>query len=221
MEGPERRFVKFGGGASEAQLAWLRGTLAAAAAEGQRVILCCHLALHPGTCPGACLLWNYEEVLEACWQAGNVVATFAGHAHEVIHLHRLGLFTVTHHFVQLFRLSCSLRLSTLPRVMIRGMRGRPARQHIIPSNCWLQDGYAVDDHGVHHRVLSAVVETAPGRDCFGIVSVYSDRLELQGYDRMASATMRFPTQQKRAGKENAEQALLGYGFASQPKMLVT
>ena len=77
--------MKFGGGASDAQLTWLRQTLAAAAAAGQRVILCCHLALHPDTCPGACLLWNYEEVLEACWQAGNVVATFSGHAHKVLH----------------------------------------------------------------------------------------------------------------------------------------
>ncbi len=85
LEGPARRFVKFGGGASDAQLEWLRQTLAAAAAGGQQVIVCCHLALHPGTCPGACLLWNYEEVLQACWQAGNVVATFSGHAHEVLH----------------------------------------------------------------------------------------------------------------------------------------
>ena len=83
MEGPERRFVKFGGGASDAQMGWLRQTLATAAADGQRVILCCHLPLHPDTCPGACLLWNYQEVLEACWHAGNVVATFSGHAHEV------------------------------------------------------------------------------------------------------------------------------------------
>ncbi|CAL8470374.1 g9916 [Coccomyxa elongata] len=164
MEGLERRFVKFGGGASDAQLGWLRQTLAAAAAEGQRVILCCHLALHPDTCPGACLLWNYQDVLQACWQAGNVVATFSGHAHE--------------------------------------------------------DGYAVDEHGVHHRVLSAVVETAPGRDCFGIISVFPDRLELQGYDRLASATMHFLARQKRADKENVEQPQLACSFASQPRVLM-
>ena len=33
--------------------------------------------------PGACLLWNYEEVLSLCRDAGNVVATFSGHAHQV------------------------------------------------------------------------------------------------------------------------------------------
>ena len=33
--------------------------------------------------PGACLLWNYEEVLSLCREAGNVVATLSGHAHQV------------------------------------------------------------------------------------------------------------------------------------------
>ena len=38
--------------------------------------------------PGACLLWNYEEVLSICREAGNVVATLSGHAHQVTCLHR-------------------------------------------------------------------------------------------------------------------------------------
>lgn len=74
-----------------------------------------------------------------------------------------------------------------------------------------QDGYAVDEHGIHHRVLSAVVETTPGRDCFGILSVFEDRLELQGYDRLESAVMQLPKQQQRPqqhakenGKENVQ-----------------
>ena len=45
--------------------------------------MCCHLPLHPGTCPGACLLWNYEEALKICREPGNVVATISGHAHQV------------------------------------------------------------------------------------------------------------------------------------------
>ncbi len=119
MEGPERRFVKFGGGASDAQLGWLRQTLAAAVAEGQRVILCCHLALHPDTCPGACLLWNYQDVLEACWQAGNVVATFSGHAHEVLHHLPSHLFAdapfLTHYNV------CPCCTSKKPLVLNQGL----------------------------------------------------------------------------------------------------
>ncbi len=85
----------------------------------------------------------------------------------------------------------------------------------------MQDGYAVDEHGVHHRVLSAVVETAPGRDCFGIISVFSDRLELQGFDRLASATMQFCAEfcAEPADKENKEQQLLG--CASQPSTVAS
>ena len=39
--------------------------------------------LHPETCVGTCLLWNYEEVLRVLQDAGNVVATLAGHTHRV------------------------------------------------------------------------------------------------------------------------------------------
>ena len=39
--------------------------------------------LHPETCVGTCLLWNYEEVLRVLQAAGNVVATLAGHTHRV------------------------------------------------------------------------------------------------------------------------------------------
>jgi len=39
--------------------------------------------LHPATCIGTCLLWNYEEVLSVLRGAGNVVATFSGHTHRV------------------------------------------------------------------------------------------------------------------------------------------
>ena len=35
-----------------------------AAAQGQRVVVCCHLPLCPGTAPPVCLLWNYEQVLQ-------------------------------------------------------------------------------------------------------------------------------------------------------------
>ena len=82
-EGPARRFVQFGGGISAEQLDWFVQQLADARAADQRVIVCGHLPMHPGTCIGTCLLWNYEEVLQAIWDAGNVVATISGHAHNV------------------------------------------------------------------------------------------------------------------------------------------
>ena len=73
-----RRFVKFGGGVSAEQLAWLGRELAAAEAAGERVVACCHLCFHPDACAPACLLWNYDQVLQAsggrravgvgCWE---------------------------------------------------------------------------------------------------------------------------------------------------------
>ncbi|KAL3130513.1 hypothetical protein ABBQ38_008328 [Trebouxia sp. C0009 RCD-2024] len=90
-EGPARRFVQFGGGISADQLDWLKAQLADAKAANQHVIVCGHLPLHPDTCIGTCLLWNYEEVLQAIWDAGNVVATFTGHAHNVSNTSRLSV----------------------------------------------------------------------------------------------------------------------------------
>lgn len=55
----------------------------------------------------------------------------------------------------------------------------------------LQDGYAVDQHGVHHRVLNAVLETKPGKDCFGWVDVYEDHLDLVGVGELDSQKMTF------------------------------
>ncbi len=77
----------------------------------------------------------------------------------------------------------------------------------------------MDEYGIHHRVLSGVVETAPERDCFGIINVFPDRLELQGYDRLASAIMQFPARQKHIDKENLEELQLAGSFASQPTVL--
>lgn len=49
---------------SAQQLAWLEEELRGCAAAGERVLVACHLAFHPNTCPPACLLWNYTEVLQ-------------------------------------------------------------------------------------------------------------------------------------------------------------
>lgn len=81
LVGVQRRFVEFGGGVSDCQLAWLAGELAAAKAEGQRVIVAGHVPFCPGSCPNTCLLWNYDVVLDLLEGSGVVVATLAGHAH--------------------------------------------------------------------------------------------------------------------------------------------
>lgn len=126
LQGLDRRFVKFGGAAGPAQIAWLRGQLAACRSSGLRALLACHLCLHPATCPPTCLLWNFQEVLDLCAEFGDVVAaTLAGHAHA--------------------------------------------------------DGYFRDPGtGIHHKVCPGVLETPPGSDCYAIVSVWADRIEVKG-----------------------------------------
>lgn len=52
-------------------------------------------------------------------------------------------------------------------------------------------GYAVDSHGVHHRVFEAALECPPNTDAFGYVDVYEDRISLVGTDRMKSTDMVF------------------------------
>eukprot|EP00252_Welwitschia_mirabilis_P007585 TRINITY_DN19113_c0_g1_i2.p1 TRINITY_DN19113_c0_g1~~TRINITY_DN19113_c0_g1_i2.p1 ORF type:complete len:326 (-),score=53.39 TRINITY_DN19113_c0_g1_i2:152-1129(-) len=56
-------------------------------------------------------------------------------------------------------------------------------------------GYGVDSHGIHHRVLEAVLECPPGTDAFGYIDVYNDRISLIGTDRMSSTEMLFPLDQ--------------------------
>jgi len=133
LQGLDKRFVKFGGGISKQQLAWFATELQESRAAGDRVIVCCHLCIHPQTCAPTCLLYNYDAVLDILSKnADVVVATLSGHAHN--------------------------------------------------------DGYHVDpETGVHHRVCQAILETEPGRDCYGIVSVYPDRIEVAGVDAFDSA----------------------------------
>jgi manganese-dependent ADP-ribose/CDP-alcohol diphosphatase len=40
--------------------------------------------------------------------------------------------------------------------------------------------------GIHHIVLAAVLETPPGRDCYGHIEVHADRIVLKGVDTMMS-----------------------------------
>jgi manganese-dependent ADP-ribose/CDP-alcohol diphosphatase len=84
LAGAARRFVDRSGAASAPQLRWLDAQLAAAGAAAERVVVASHLPLHPETAPPACLLWNYDAVLEVLGRHGGVVAaTLAGHAHKV------------------------------------------------------------------------------------------------------------------------------------------
>jgi hypothetical protein len=69
-----------------------------------------------------------------------------------------------------------------------------------------QNGYLVDEAGIHHLVLPAVVETPPGRDACGVVHVHTDRLELRGCDTCMTAICKLKpaaVQRQRAAAEAA------------------
>jgi hypothetical protein len=53
-----------------------------------------------------------------------------------------------------------------------------------------QNGYLVDEAGIHHLVMPAVLETPPGRDAYGTVEVLADRLLLKGVDTCMSAVVK-------------------------------
>ena len=132
----------------------------AADQQGQCVVICSHLPIFPGTCPPACLVWNYEEVLQVLHKhPGVVVASIAGHTH--------------------------------------------------------QNGYLVDDSGIHHMVLPGVVEAPPGRDCYGVVEVFEDRLELKGVDICMSCVCKLPAaavaRQQRSAAVQREQPAAAAG----------
>lgn len=83
LEGLNKRFVKFGGGVSEEQLAWLEGEIAESRRRGEKMIVASHVCFHPGTCVPTCLFWNFEEVLSVLQRNADVVVmTLAGHAHR-------------------------------------------------------------------------------------------------------------------------------------------
>lgn len=88
--------------------------------------------------------------------------------------------------------------STAPGVVVAVMSGHTH-----------QNGYVLDEFGIHHVVLPAVLETPPGRDCFGHVEVYEHGLELHGVDTMMSLSLPFLTPKDMAvGSHRSQQQMV-------------
>ena len=77
-----RRFVPYNGGLGAEQIRWLRGVLSGAAARRERVIVLCHVILHPRACDGSTMAWDFHRALGAIREAGCVVAVLCGHDHK-------------------------------------------------------------------------------------------------------------------------------------------
>jgi len=101
LEGLNGRWVPFNGGVGATQLEWLRAELKRSKENEEKVLIFCHLLVHPKTTSGTgrTLLWNYDEVLEVIQKVGDgcVKCVFSGHQHEGgVHVDELGT-----HFVVL------------------------------------------------------------------------------------------------------------------------
>ena len=74
------------GGVGATQLEWLRAELKRSKENEEKVLIFCHLLVHPKTTSGTgrTLLWNYDEVLEVIQKVGDgcVKCVFSGHQHE-------------------------------------------------------------------------------------------------------------------------------------------
>jgi len=83
LEGLSKRFVGFNGGVDKPQLKWLEQSLRMARENDEKVILCSHQPIHPGSTYPTCLIWNFDEILEIVRKYNDVVmASFSGHAHK-------------------------------------------------------------------------------------------------------------------------------------------
>ncbi|KAE9608543.1 hypothetical protein Lal_00020897 [Lupinus albus] len=82
LVGLERRFLMFNGAVGKEQMTWLDGVLSEATKLKQKVVVCCHLPLHPGSASPVALLWNFDEVIDLIHRYNCVKVCLAGHNHK-------------------------------------------------------------------------------------------------------------------------------------------
>ncbi|XP_059657195.1 manganese-dependent ADP-ribose/CDP-alcohol diphosphatase [Cornus florida] len=82
LVGLERRFLMFNGAVGKEQLEWLDGVLQDATQSNQKVVVCCHLPLDPGSSSKEALLWNFDEVMDVIHRYNCVKLCLSGHDHK-------------------------------------------------------------------------------------------------------------------------------------------
>ncbi|KAK8511667.1 hypothetical protein V6N13_029269 [Hibiscus sabdariffa] len=82
LDDVDRRFVMFNGAVGNEQIEWLNNVLQDATNMKQKVIVCCHLPLHPGATGKTSLLWNYNQVMDVIHRYDCVKVCLAGHSHK-------------------------------------------------------------------------------------------------------------------------------------------
>jgi len=90
MHGTDARWVPYNGGLGQAQLDWLEEVLSSACNLKEKVIILCHVVIHPEATPKSdchALLWNYEAVLALLSKYDCVKLILSGHAHREGYYH--------------------------------------------------------------------------------------------------------------------------------------
>lgn len=82
LVGLERRLLMFNGAVGKEQMEWLDCVLQDATKLKQKVVVCCHLPLDPGTLSPEALLWNYDEVMDVIHKYNCVKVCLSGHDHK-------------------------------------------------------------------------------------------------------------------------------------------
>lgn len=82
LVGLERRFLMFNGAVGKEQMEWLDAVLQDATKLNQKVVVCCHVPLDPGSASQEALLWNHDEVMDVIHHYNCVKVCLAGHDHQ-------------------------------------------------------------------------------------------------------------------------------------------
>lgn len=132
LSGDLRRWVPYNGGLGEAQLAWMRAELQAATVGEERVVMLCHVLLHPEAATGTTMTWDFEEAAEAMeGLEGCVAAVLCGHDHQGGYVHDTK--TGIHHVTFQSPLNCGRADMCHATVEVFGDRLSIQGRGIVPS----------------------------------------------------------------------------------------
>jgi len=84
IDGLQRRFVPFNGGLGQPQIEWLTKQFIEAKEQDEKCILMSHVPLHPKSCDGVAMIWDFPDVVTCLQNApSNVISVvLCGHDHK-------------------------------------------------------------------------------------------------------------------------------------------
>eukprot|EP00756_Hemistasia_phaeocysticola_P066575 Hpha_TRINITY_DN932_c0_g1::TRINITY_DN932_c0_g1_i2::g.156288::m.156288/K01517/ADPRM; manganese-dependent ADP-ribose/CDP-alcohol diphosphatase len=135
LTGDQARFMPYNGALGHTQRDWLQQELAAAKAEGEKVLVATHVPIHHSAAAVNDLMFDQDQVLKELKEAGNVVAFLAGHCHS--------------------------------------------------------GGYTEEDGTTHVTFMSSLeLDPEVHKECGATVSVFPDRIEIEGHGAQSSYSIK-------------------------------